>query len=515
MKRSHADATRLNVELVGQQLNNISSIGQQYSWPSEQNPPTLEISLAEQKLLNVQRERIDEGIRRVTANEKEQTAKSKGLASFHQFNLLWKILLSTIKDTRSRDILLIIDRLDECETITRHQFLQALTRFYKDGLKDLSQPPFVKTIIASRPDNDIKRAFDIIPTIRLRGEDEPEAISKDVELVIEDHINKTVVRGLPKSMLADLEASLIKGADRTFLWTTMVIDLLESKQGVSRKELLEILRSRDIYRIYHRLLDDSSDHNEARKILNIVVAAFRPLTLAEMSVAMAVDPTQLSFMDLEQDIVQNFEERIKALCGNFIRIVRSTVYLVHQTARQFLLQDINSQPEKLGTWQHSFVLKAAHCQLFDICLQYLALLNVRSSKISFNFAETGIYPSQFLDYAGRYWTQHYSEVSPDFTDAQLHKCIQICNSNTIGFGQWFRLASDAAHNPMQEMKEGTVQSDIAHHLGLEEVEMLFYRLVGPRPSKLPRDNENQIPNTNDAELGKIPSLISKTTSRCF
>lgn len=106
-------------------------------------------------------------------------------------------------------------------------------------------------------------AFDMRPIIRLRGEDEPEAISIDVELVIQDRIEKAVLRGLPRSILDDLKAGVVKGADRTFPWTTMVIDLLEAKRGAKRKELLEILHSRDIYKIYNRLLEDSSEQEHA------------------------------------------------------------------------------------------------------------------------------------------------------------------------------------------------------------------------------------------------------------
>jgi hypothetical protein len=184
---------------------------------------------------------------------------------------------------------------------------------------------------------------------------------------------------------------------------------------------------------------------------------------------MAVNLAQLNFVDLKLDIVYNFEERIKSLCGNFIRIVRSTVvYLVHKTARDFLLQEINSQPPKLGKWQHSFILKEAHSQMLDICLQYLSYLN-RPSRPLDNSTDTCVHPINFLDYAGRFWTQHYSELEPNLTDGQLQKCVQLCNSNSSGFGQWFKRASESARNPKHEMKEGTMQRDIAFHLGLDQV----------------------------------------------
>jgi hypothetical protein len=246
-------------------------------------------------------------------------------------------------------------------------------------LNNLNKAPFVKTIVMSRPDNDIKVAFNTLPAIRLRGEDEPEAIGKDVELVIRNRIEKAVLRGLPRNTLDDLQEGLIRGADRTFLWTTMAIDLLEAKKGASKTELLEILQSRDIFRIYHRLLEDSSDQEQARRLLHVVVVAVRSLKLAEMSIVLSVKPTQQSLEDLELDIVYNFEERVKALCGNFIRVIHSTIYLVHQTARDFLLQETQTLSPILGKWQHSILLRDSHSQILDICLQYIALLDTSSS----------------------------------------------------------------------------------------------------------------------------------------
>lgn len=257
----------------------------------------------------------------------------------------------------------------------------------------------------------------------------------------------------------------------------MVIDLLEAKRGASKKELLEILHSRDIYRIYHRLLEDSSDQEQARKLLHIVVAAFRPLTLAEMSIAMAVNPTQLTFENLEEDVVHNYEERVKDLCGNFIRIVRGTIYLVHQTARQFLLQNIKGQPLQFGKWQHSMFLADAHSQLLDICLLYLALLDNDSRSFDLNHnLESDLGPAQFLDYAGRFWTIHYREIQPGLNPGQLARCAKLCSPNSPGFKRWFQYASANAQNPNQGLNEGTIQQDIALYFGLDEVVVLMERL---------------------------------------
>lgn len=417
----------------------------------------------------------------------------QGKDILRSFNSLWKLLDICTTEPSSRDVIIVLDGLDECEPSTRQQLLQSLARFYsaREG-SSLTNPPFVKTIIASRPSNDIKHAFDVLPTIRLRGEDEPEAISQDVELVIEHHIENATRRGIPREVLADVRAGLIKGADRTFLWTTLVIGLLETKKGASIRELMGILDARgDIFPIYERLLDHSSDAPQAWKLLQIVVGAIRPMTLSELSVAMAVSTSQMSFEDLRLDVVHNFEERAKELCGHFIRIVRDTVYLVHQTAREFLLVQMHEAhptgapnailrpPE--GKWHRSNVLKHAHHEVLNICLQYLSLLNVKSSR-RLSIAEkvfSDQYAGQFLEYAGRYWTVHYHQVAPDLNPSQLDACARLCNSNTLGFAEWFHKAIELARNPGHNLREGVTQRDIAHLFDLKEVVQLLDRMLKP------------------------------------
>lgn len=432
------------------------------------------------------------------------------------FNSLWKLLDTSTTNTSSRDVIIILDGLDECEPSTRQQLLQSLTRFYsaREG-SDLTQPPYVKTIIASRPSNDIKHAFDILPTIRLRGEDEPEAISQDVELVIKHHIENATRRGIPREVLADVRAGLIKGADRTFLWTTLVIDLLETKKGASKRELMEILEARgDIFQIYDRLLDHSSNATQARKLLQIVVGAIRPMTLSELSVAMAVNSDQMTFEDLKLDVVHNFEERAKELCGHFIRIVRETVYLVHQTAREFLIQThgthqldahvpVPSSPQ--ATWHKSIVLKEAHHAVLNICLHYLSLLNVKDSR-RLSIAEnlfSDQFAGRFLEYAGRYWTVHYRCVAPDLTPTQLDACARLCNSQSLGFGEWFNRAYELAQNPGHSLREGVTQRDIAETFGLDEVVQLLDRMLKPEDvQEDPASQQDTGPSTH-GENGSI------------
>jgi len=43
-----------------------------------------------------------------------------------------------------------------------------------------------------------------------------------------------------------------------------------------------------------------------------------------------------NFDELALDLIYSFENDVKLLCGHFLRIIRGRVYLVHETAREYL-----------------------------------------------------------------------------------------------------------------------------------------------------------------------------------
>ena len=71
---------------------------------------------------------------------------------------------------------------------------------------------------------------------------------------------------------------------------------------------------------YERILDTSSNLEEAKKLLHIVVAATRPLTLAEMALALALRESHRSYENLDLQSEERFREHVRDLCGLFVTI---------------------------------------------------------------------------------------------------------------------------------------------------------------------------------------------------
>ncbi|KAH6855721.1 hypothetical protein B0I37DRAFT_365570 [Chaetomium sp. MPI-CAGE-AT-0009] len=387
--------------------------------------------------------------------------------SLEDIQRLWDTFVLVAQRDITRTTICILDGVDECDTKSRGRLLSSISRDIRtegqvgsaapSDSADTSQAARLKFIVTSRPENQIKVAFERMPrlsspsrgssagitgltaVLRLRGEDETDAISQDVATVVKFKIDDLIANGLPAAIMEAVQRTLIARADRTFLWVSLILNLLEEKveAGASRRELDEVLKTRDIFDIYTQLLESRSKSPRARKMLGIILAATRPLTLDEISVALVVPPTHetllyrsgsaarlepkvLSLRDMEYDMVFPAENHIKSLCGHFVRIIQGRVYLVHETAREFLLalpseaqndvREVGDITTRLGSeeqpklnLQHSFYLIEAEALLLEICVAYLYCL--AQNKKDANQTTTLTRP--FLGYAAWAWMVNF------------------------------------------------------------------------------------------------------------
>jgi hypothetical protein len=72
---------------------------------------------------------------------------------------------------------------------------------------------------------------------------------------------------------------------------------------------------------YSPILAKSTDYERAMKLLHIVVAAARPLTLKEMAIALSIHPEEnpRSLVDLDDlEDERHFRTTVRNLCGLFV-----------------------------------------------------------------------------------------------------------------------------------------------------------------------------------------------------
>ena len=130
-----------------------------------------------------------------------------------------------------------------------------------------------------------------------------------------------------------------------------------------------------IYDVYEHILRRSREPDLARRLLHIVLAATRPLTLEEMNMAFNIEKGQNSSDEVDLLPDESIRGHIKDICGLFISIIESKVYLLHQTAREFLesrrestSSNVTDQSSRqLESWKHSMEPSVSHLVLANIC----------------------------------------------------------------------------------------------------------------------------------------------------
>ncbi|KAH8698697.1 ankyrin repeat-containing domain protein [Talaromyces proteolyticus] len=372
-----------------------------------------------------------------------------------EFMSLWSVLnVITSDSTRGRSVVCILDGLDECEEQDRIQLIKELSKPYTTWPNEPTESKYsLKFLITSRPGMKLEDILFDLPNIRLRAEDETLAISRDVELVVRETILQIGRRrSIPQAQQEELMKQILAKSDRTFLWVNLVLQRIETSGRFTRQALKELVETSppDLDGVYEKILRESTNDQYTRKLLKIVVGAFRPLSLTEVNTALCIDPrnTTESDMDLEPRI----EATIQVLCGVFLRINDFTLYLAHQTAREFLLRPSRaSSPEQQipGIWKHSFEPDEVHYHLAKVCNYYLHFDEFEKTPFigdhnigdAFKKKAADDYANKFsfLYYATRYWADHFRKTSISEDAANLEAFLWLYDINSNRFKTWYTM----------------------------------------------------------------------------
>ncbi|RPA95818.1 hypothetical protein L873DRAFT_1291245 [Choiromyces venosus 120613-1] len=370
----------------------------------------------------------------------EEAFKRKGEGFTKEVDTLWDILVKAVAGGHCGNVIFVMDALDECEEGSLDRLIHHITRL--PGPQTTHIP--LKFLVTSRPYHKIEmRLGSPETTIRLKGEGEVNALTADITRVIDEGIKNLESYWKQPGGLGYLRNLLESSADRTFLWVSLVLGILKDSADASRQEFTNIVTTapRDLAELYTKMLDKSTKPDKARRILNIVVAAARPLTLREMNVAFKINREHNSIKDLG-DLPEGFERTVKNLCGLFVRVIDSKIYLVHQTAREFLIK--GSSPGH-GSWQYTLCPGDSNFIMTDICISYLLLEEFVSDPLvlvdAHNIRE-GLFDYlqkyAFLDYAARHWTDHYRDLKDQ--QGELFESIRlICEAGSRRFLTWLQV----------------------------------------------------------------------------
>lgn len=237
------------------------------------------------------------------------------------FAELWDILVMASQQRDAGEIVCILDAFDECEDTERRKLAQALSDFY--GMKNETKNNVnLKFLVTSRPYHKLSQDFHEIPVIHLKGESEEEALKITQE--IDSYIKYRVSRIRVSLHLEIGEERLLLQKPRefpnqTYLWVSPTFELIKSDISID-KSVIRVATSslpQSVDEAYERILAKSTNSEDAKILPHIIVTATRPLTLEEMSLALALRQRHSSYEDKDLRDKLKPEERFRIYIRDF------------------------------------------------------------------------------------------------------------------------------------------------------------------------------------------------------
>ena len=369
--------------------------------------------------------------------------KRNGAKLVDSFEDLWSIFAKIIIDKDFGNIICILDAIDECSEDDQKKLLQRLATVATSSTS-------IKILITSRPYKSIEAAL-FHGTgldkneIRLLGEAKPEQsmIEKEITIFITFKIKEFQKLRESCDIFDNVHETLQHHLDgiqnRTYLWVSAVFNELEKEVDAPNSFLMDIIKALpdSVDGAYENILKKSTKAKKPIliKLLHIMLAAFRPLSLMEMNMALSIQGTSSGLRRNGLHPENSFGKWLRDLCGFFVNIVDNHLYFAHQTAREFLIQDDGYKSAVSTGWKRSFQLASSHTLLAQTCIDYLL------------FLYDGSLDDTFQSYATSYWPQHCQSLEVDQSLAnQVRNFMFQSGSVAPSFVRWNTTICDFSEN---------------------------------------------------------------------
>ncbi|KIH87757.1 hypothetical protein SPBR_04625 [Sporothrix brasiliensis 5110] len=405
--------------------------------------------------------------------------------SFHD---LWDILITTLLQAssgqRERDpannahtthpplhVLCVLDAFDECNLTDQRTLAKALGDFYAGPLSHNSNV-VLKFLVTSRPYRNIEQEFRYnskpnLSFVRLSGEspDEVAKIQNEIGIYIQAKLDDIAhEHDLSAAEKKHLHDKVLQIPHRTYLWVYLTLDLIQREFDEDMDLDMALCHlPTDVDDAYEKILAriKPKDVAKARRLLHIVVAAVRPLTLDEVNFALALEQRDRSYDDVRMVPPDRFPKYIRNLCGLFVTVVDGRVYLLHQTAKTFLVgSDAAAAPQPIPfhaqnsapRWQASFVPSASHRILATICVWHLHFETfVEDTPGGDELLSVSDYDDYtdnyvFLEYSACNWPDHVRQSDARGDDPDVLSLLCLCGPSPQRTVTWLDIYSTYEQN---------------------------------------------------------------------
>ncbi|KAF4920398.1 Vegetative incompatibility protein HET-E-1, partial [Colletotrichum fructicola] len=312
------------------------------------------------------------------------------------------ILTKVLADRVLEGGILVIDALDECLT-----GLQPLLNFIT------TTPSRAKWLVSSRNWPEIEGKLDRPQhKVTIHLELNAESVSRAVLVYIRYKVDELAVQKKYHDETRDeVQRYLIGNSHDTFLWVALVCERLAHSE-VQQRHTLKILKMfpPGLEPLYGRMIKDISrsiDANLCKEILAIVSVVYRPVTLQEL--LCVVESPNLFGNNLE-----DLKEVIRS-CGSFLTLRGGTIYFVHQSAKDFLLNKAYSAFDQIFpdgiAHQHHIIFSRSLEMLSKTLRRDIYKLRNPGSSID-DTSPPDPDPLASLKYSSTYWVDHLEHSNP-------------------------------------------------------------------------------------------------------
>lgn len=351
--------------------------------------------------------------------KKYDDAGEKLFRDENAWTTLTNIFFDILRDPKLQNIYLVVDALDECVT-----GLPALLSF----IVQTTSFSNVKWILSSRHGNDIERGLQLDGSrIRLSLElkENEEQVSCAVNAYIDHCISKLAVEWPDIAKQNEVRDILKQKSNGTFLWVALVVQELEKAEYWDISDIINEVPI-GLAELYRRMIEQIKRLERkypefCQQVLSTVITAYRPLHLQELHT--------LSSLPVQAQNIDQFTTTIVKKCGSFLTIRDGNVYIIHQSATDFLIQEAK-EAKKAKDANHSSFLRTIediHHSIFSRSLQIL------SEKLDRNIykldalgypiekvQQPGPDPLSSLRYSCIYWVNHLYPEDPNICDYELN-----------------------------------------------------------------------------------------------
>ena len=261
---------------------------------------------------------------------------------------LWRVLEAVMTDSKAREIVVIMDGLDECSNLMKSNFFDRLASCL-EHLRSLSRTT-IRFVLSSRSVTAEERPelHSLSTSLRL---DENRSVRTRVHQDIERYVQSILARLYRQYRINEDRIPTIAGyiatrSEGSFLWAVLVMEEAERQFYSGNEEhLTKILEEcpSKLEGIYYKALQHVDYHRvKIRESFGLILAAKRPLTISEFQAALAVDSDHDTLRDVQssREDDASFLMYLRNNLGLFIHIDTATITYRHDSVKDFVFNKL-------------------------------------------------------------------------------------------------------------------------------------------------------------------------------